>query len=265
MSRVAALPMYDLPELRPWTDRLWQAIRDALRLHGVAAPATLTRPEDLALHWRDPALLLSQSCGYPLLSLRKHVRVVATPCYRAAGCDGASYRSAIVVRRDEPALSLPALRGRVCAVNGWDSNSGMNLLRASVARIAGGGGFFGGVVVTGSHAASLAAVAGDEADLAAIDCVTLALLQRHRPALTERIRILDWTSSCPGLPLVSAAGSATREALLRALTTVAADPALGATREALLIERFALLPAHAYDVVQALEDQARALGYPSLR
>ena len=265
MFSAAALPMYDLPELRAQTDRLWREIRDALRRLGVPAPDALARPEALVPHWRDPALLLSQSCGYPLLSLSGHVRVVATPVYDAPGCTGGSYRSAIVVRREDEAAALPDLRGRICAINAWDSNSGMNLLRAKMAPLAGGRAFFRDVRVTGSHAASLDAVAGGEADVAAIDCVTLALLGRHRPALVERVRVLDWTVPCPGLPLVTAADTDTLLALRQALHAVAADPALEEMRRALLIERFVVLDADAYDAVQALEDGARSAGYPVLR
>ena len=49
----------------------------------------------------------------------------------------------------------------------------MNLFRAAIAPLAGGRPFFSEVIVTGSHAASLEAVAdGNAPGLAAIDCVT---------------------------------------------------------------------------------------------
>lgn len=257
MSGVASLPMYDLPELRPQTERLWQAVRDAMRERGLDAPERLDQPQDLAQHWRDPALLLSQTCGYPLLSLRDHVRVVATPVYDAPGCEGACYRSVIIVRRDDDAAGLSALRGRGCAVNAWNSNSGMNLLRASVAPLAAGRAFFRSVAITGSHAASIASVACGDTDVAAIDCVTFALLSRHRPELTAPVRILDWTVACPGLPLVTAADAGVRDVLRAALDAVAPVPAL-------LIRRFEVLPADAYDAIRAIEDGARAAGYPVL-
>jgi hypothetical protein len=42
-------------------------------------------------HWVEPHLLLSQTCGYPLrYVLKDHVRLVATPCYAAPGCEVAS-------------------------------------------------------------------------------------------------------------------------------------------------------------------------------
>jgi ABC-type phosphate/phosphonate transport system substrate-binding protein len=256
--------MYDLPELRQQTRTLWHGIAAHLERHGSAIAAELLQPDDLAAHWREPDLLLSQTCGYPLLSLPSQVRVVATPAYAAPGCDGAFYRSALVVRHDHPAAGLAALRDGVCAINSRDSNSGMNLLRAAIAPLANRTRFFRHVLETGSHAASLDAVATGRADLAAIDCVTFALLQQHRPALTSMIRILGWTETAPGLPLITAGSVALRDRLREALAAVASDPAFEPIRRALLIDRFVVLPDDAYRSIQASEDQAIAAGYPIL-
>ena len=48
MTGIAALPMYDWPELRAETDRLWATLRDGLRAVGVSAPDALDR--DGGLH-----------------------------------------------------------------------------------------------------------------------------------------------------------------------------------------------------------------------
>ena len=87
---VAALPMYDLVELKPATDRFWQALRDRLDQAGIAdLPQTLSRPDRLTEFWCQPNLLLSQTCGYPLVTeLRDAVQLVATPVYSAPGCEG---------------------------------------------------------------------------------------------------------------------------------------------------------------------------------
>ena len=259
-----SLPMYDLPELRASTTRLWRYIASRLRPFGLTASDELDQPDDLAAHWRDPSLLLSQSCGYPLLSLPRSVRVVATPVYDAVGCDGAWYRSAIVVHRDHPAGGLTALRDTICAVNAADSNSGMNMLRAEVAPLAQGAPFFRRVTITGSHVDSLRAVATGEADVAAIDCVTLALLGDRRPDAVAAIRILGWTMPSPGLPMITAGNDQTLLALREALDAAARDPALGMTRRALRLLRFEVLPPDSYSAVRALEDQARAANYPTL-
>ncbi len=258
---VAALPMYDFEELRWATDALWAAI--ASRVPG--APARLERGRDV---WLDPALLLAQTCGYPLVTrLAGKVRLVATPRYRVEGCEGAFYRSAVVVRADDPAVRLADLRGRRCAVNSLDSNSGMNVLRAEIAPLAEGGRFFADVVVTGGHVASVAAVARGDADVAAIDCVTWAHLQRLRPGETAGLRVLGWTEATPGLPLVTAVGTdaGTQAALVRALEDVAGDPGLAEVRAALLLEGFEAVALEAYGVVKEMEFLAEGLGYPVLR
>lgn len=261
---LCSLPMYDLPEIAADTQALWSGIAARLRLAGIAAPDALLRPADPRSHWLDPALLLSQSCGYPLLSLPERVRVVATPAYRAEGCAGGRYRSALIVRRDHPAARLADLRGGVCALNDRDSNSGMNLLRAAIAPLAAGRRFFRACRLTGSHVASIEAVATGQADLAAIDCVTLALLERHRPACLDETRLLGWTAAAPGLPLVSAGDDATIVALRSALAEVGADPALRPVRDRLLIDGFVMLPEGAYEAIADLERQAILAGYPVL-
>jgi ABC-type phosphate/phosphonate transport system substrate-binding protein len=266
---VAALPMYDLPELAAANDALWAAIRNRLEAEGVTdVPGQLTRGAPLDEVWSDPGLLLSQTCGYPLMtSLRGRVALVATPHYRAPGCEGPLYRSAVVVRADHPARDLADLRGARCAVNGLHSNSGMNLPRAEFAPLAGGAAFFGAVTITGGHAASVQAVAGAEADVAAIDCVTWAHFQRLRPAMVGSLRVLAWTGASPGLPLITAAATdlETRAALARALAEVARDPALEEIRAELLLDGFSRLETADYQSILDLERTAIELGYPTLR
>jgi ABC-type phosphate/phosphonate transport system substrate-binding protein len=256
--------MYDFPELRWATDALWAAV--AARVPG--APAHLDRARGLEDIWTDPDLLLAQTCGYPLMtSLAGKVALVATPRYRAEGCDGALYRSAVVVRADDPARCLGDLRGRRCAVNSGDSNSGMNVLRAEIAPLAMGGQFFDEIMMTGSHAASLQAVAQGGADVAAIDCVTWAQVQRLRPDETRRLWVLGWTRASPGLPLVTSVGTDAQmmRRLVLALDEVAAHPGLAAVRGELLLDGFDATPMADYGTILRLEREARDLGYPVLR
>ncbi len=261
--------MYDLPELRPATDALWTAIAARLLDRGVAAPDVLSRGTDLPAMWTDRLLLLGQTCGYPLMtSLAGKVALITTPAYLAEGCDGALYRSAVVVRETDSAASLADLRGRRCAINDAASNSGMNVLRAAIAPLATGAPrFFAETIMTGSHAASVVAVAEGRADLAAIDCVTWAHLQRWRPETAGKLRVLDWTQPTPGLPLITATATsgATVRALAGALDDVAADPALAEQRAALLLGGFVRVAAAAYERIVELERGAVAAGYPVLQ
>ena len=267
-DRTASLGMYDFPWLAAATDAFWEALARRLIACGLnRVPQQLDRARPLGAIWRDPDLLLAQTCGYPLVTeLGGSVTVVATPVYTACGCDGANHRSLIVVAAASGATRPADLRGGRVAVNGHDSNTGMNLLRALVAPLARDGRFFAEVVTTGSHLASLAAVAGGQAEVAAIDCVTHALVRRHEPARVEGTRVLTATASSPALPLITRAPCPPDEleALRRALAACIADPDLAEARHALLLDAFVALPENAYGSVAALEASAVAAGYPML-
>ena len=267
--RPAGFPMYDFAHLAAANDALWQVVAARLRAAGLSrVPAGLCRHRTLDRLWQDPALLLAQSCGYPLMaSLLGRVRLVATPRYRAAGCIGAAHGSALIVPAKADSADLAALRGGRCAANQPHSNTGMNLLRAAVAPLAGGRPFFRSVAWTGSHRASLATVAEGAADLAAIDVVTLAHLRRSEPDLTDRVRVLGWTEATPGLPFITSGTTddATLELLQEVLFEIGAAPAHAALRDELLLDGFEIVPEAAYRSVMALERRAIELGYPELR
>jgi ABC-type phosphate/phosphonate transport system substrate-binding protein len=268
MTRIALFPMYDFPEVRDATDALWRALAAQLRAAGLdAVPDTLARALTPHESWRHPHLLLGQSCGYPATAeFSAQLRIIATPLYAAPGCDGPMHCSFFIVPAASAAMRLDDLRGTVFAFNGRDSNSGMNLPRLAIAPLAGGKNFFARVTETGSHAESLARVAAGEADAAAIDCVTHALLARYRPHLVGATRILARTVSSRSLPFVTARSTdeATVAALRAALAQIMGDPALAASREALLL--FGVIPADAdaYAVVLGYEEAARRLGYEAL-
>jgi ABC-type phosphate/phosphonate transport system substrate-binding protein len=266
---LASLPMYDLPELAPATDAWWRALARALRAEGIFdLPEAPARGESFDSLWTRPELLFSQTCGYPLTHrFRDALLYVATPCYAAEGCQGPNYRSALVVRAGDAARGLGDLRGRRCAINSDHSHSGYNVLRAMVAPLAGGGAFFGRVLVSGGHCPSMAMVGEGKADIAAVDCVTLALASRHRPALTAALRVLAWSPPAPALPYVTARGRGEdmRRRLRAALGAALADPAAAEARQALLIRGIEFLPDGAYDAIDAFEAEAVAAGYPALR
>ena len=264
----ASLPMYDLPEVRDHTDRLWAAVAQEMRGLGMAGvPDALERPSGHRAAWRPHGLLLSQSCGYPAAgALRGALRIVATPHYAAPGCDGPRYSSVVVVRASSRATALDALRGSVCAFNARDSQSGYNALRAAVAPLAGGRPFFAATVETGAHAASIEAVRGGRADVCAVDCVTWALLARHRPASLCGLAVLARTGPAPGLPFVTGGDcpDATVETIRRALGCAFSRADLADTRRALLIEGISATGLDTYEPLLAMERAAAALGYPSL-
>lgn len=259
--------MYDWPELRPATDALWSALRDAMRARGIDAPDTLERDRDRTAQWRDPDLLLSQTCGYPYATaLRGTVRLLATPLYVAEGCVGPDYCSVIVVRAEEPARRLRDLKGKRAAFNARDSQSGHSAFRATIAPLSGGHPYFRDTVETGTHVAAMAAVVEGAADCAAIDCVCWSLAEHCRADLAASLRVLAWTPSAPALPFITAAGRSDEDvqAIREALFEVMTDPETASTRRALLLAGVEVVGDDAYDAIVDMEHRAVAAGYPEL-
>jgi ABC-type phosphate/phosphonate transport system substrate-binding protein len=106
----------------------------------------------------------------------------------------------------------------------------------------------------------------NRADLAAVDGVTFALTARTEPSVVAGLRVLAWSAAAPGLPYVTRAdaGDDRLKALRAGVLTAAADPELAAAREALSLRGFEVLPPEAYDVIDEMEAEAIALGYPDI-
>ncbi len=268
VQRSAALPMYDFVGLRAATDTFWSAVREELQQAGeLDVPAHLTRDRPYAATWQDPGLLLGQACQYPLSQLLPpRPTLVAVPGYAVAGCQGSRYTSAIIVRSDDQAQTLLSLAGRCCGFNEQSSNSGYNLLRLALARAGARGQFFSATRVTGSHLESVQAVAAGQIDVAAIDCVSFAHIQRQYPALERRVRLLEWTPSSPGLPYITAATSSelTMQRLRFVLQRVMAAPGLAEIREALFLDQMDFNVDDSYTEIQAMVSEAYRLGYPEI-
>lgn len=239
MGAIAGLPMYDLPGVSVWQTAWWYGLARQFRAAGLAdVPRSLTRASCAADIWGHPRLLFAQTCGYPLThGFVGKLRVVATPCYDAPGCAGSDYASAIVVRSDSPARTIAEVIGGRCAINEPGSQSGCNALRAAVAPHCGTGPAFREQLATGTHLASIRAVAKGRADVCAVDAVTHALLARHRAEALAGTRVLTYTERVPGLPYVTRAkvGDDIVARLREGLSAALKDPDLAEVREALLI------------------------------
>lgn len=254
--------MYDADRaaVRVW----WRGLAAAMRRRGIDAVADEPDwPGDLHAHWHDPRLLLSQTCGYPLVTqLVDAVQVVGAFRYRVPGCRGIDYSSLLVVRGDEPAERVQALRGRTVAFNDRQSQSGHHALLALVAPWSEGRRFFGRAIESGSHRASLALVTSGRADVAAIDCVSLAAIGRSTPEVVAGLRVMGHTKSTPGLPLIT--GRATPpgelEALREGLLAACRDPALAEARAALFIEGFEAVDARPWQVINDLRRRSAEQG-----
>lgn len=241
-AHVASLPMYDFVALRDAHDRLWAAMASELSAVGVEAPGALTHADDVHSLWHDQALLLSQSCGWPLVTeLRDLVSTIGTFAYNIASGGDGFYRSVLV--SNAPA-TLEDLRQSTAAVNSLASLSGWISLRVAL----GGDEHSRPIVLTGSHVASLNALRSGEATVAAIDGVTHALVARDHPALLDGLFAVGAGPRVPCLPLIGP-GSWDGEMLAvvrEALRAAVVRPELTDVRATLLIQHFVPLDAADY-------------------
>jgi ABC-type phosphate/phosphonate transport system substrate-binding protein len=260
--------MYPFPETAPATAAFWDALRarllaGGLDVHDVVFEDPLAQVPDGI----GPGVLFTQFCGYPLFkAFRDEGVILATPSFAFAGCGGPNHCAFFMVRANDPAERLEDLRGCVFGCNSRLSNTGMNLPRLALARIAGGRPFFRSVVVTGGHLASLDHLRREAIDLCAIDCVTWGLLQKLRPADAVHYRILTQTAPSPSLPYVTSTTTDARTvATLRdSLDALFSDPATAGMRNTLGLTAVSVLSASAYKRLAAYEQKAQDLGYPDL-
>ncbi|MFI8415548.1 phosphate/phosphite/phosphonate ABC transporter substrate-binding protein [Serratia sp. NPDC078593] len=256
-----SLPMYGVTHQQ--VVPFWRALRARLlRLGLPTVPETLSWPQDLAHHWQQPDLLLSQTCGYPLVAYLPQVQLVGTYHYRVEGCNGANYSSWLVVRKNDAGQRLADFRGRVVAYNSTDSQSGYNSLRALIAPLAENGRFFSQAIASGAHYNSLKLIQNGTADIAAIDSVSLELLKRAQPQALAGVKIIGRTASVPGLPFITAPGTTVEQ--LEILRTAANDMVNDPASDSLLIGDFSLVPRSAYMTIEDLERQAAAAGVTAL-
>lgn len=250
---INSLPMYDWPEVREATDE-WG--RGVLRHRGETG-AGLDHDPDYFAGWRRDDLFFSQTCGYPFThEFRGRLTYLATPHYRAEGCEGSDYCSFVFARAARP---LEAFKGSRAAVNNPDSMSGMLALKLVFAPLAEKGEFFSSVLESGGHIRSMIAVRDGKADICAIDAVCVALARRYRPDYLDGLVEVARAPKVPGLPFVTAPDRDPGP-LRQALEQAFADPALADAREALLLDGHSVLAAGAYDRILMLEGKMEQAG-----
>ncbi|WP_085982496.1 phosphate/phosphite/phosphonate ABC transporter substrate-binding protein [Pantoea sp. GM01] len=259
---IISLPMYDINHQA--TVGLTAALTTLLQQRDV--PAEVAWPMDLLPHWRDDNVLLSQTCGYPLVELLPDVQLVGTFQSSAQGCDGLRYRSWLVARREDEQLMLSDFRGQRAVCNSNDSHSGFNALRYVIAPLAHAGRFFSATHFSGSHRQSLAALRSGQADIAAIDCITWALLRRNFPEELAGLEIIGETPLCAALPLITSAktDAATLVKLRSALKELTSDRRYQDLLDESLIGGFSVTDRAFYAEVKAWKDYAEVHGVTTL-
>ena len=198
-------------------------------------PATLPPDEfDFPALWLHPNLLFAQTCWGPMeQGLGEHVAVIGQPSYDGIeGGRGENYSSAILMSgrteggvqpptNGKPLIPLHLIRGGRLAYNSLDSMSGIIALTRDLQAMGESIDIFTGRIETGSHRASIVAVAEGRADVCAIDCRSWMLARRREPRAAD-VRVVGWTALRKGLPYIAAARLP--EAIRAVVTRVLAGP-----------------------------------------
>lgn len=157
---------------------------------------------------------------------RLPARIVAAPIF--PGHDSPVYESVIVAGDRWARADLEDLGGATIAINQTGSWSGHHALRAHIVRRGLGQRDGGRTIETGSHEASIDALLGGDADLAAIDeTVWAARVARDPQAAT--LRVIERTAPQPAPPfsIVDGLDTALDAALREALVTASVPGLMG--------------------------------------
>jgi ABC-type phosphate/phosphonate transport system substrate-binding protein len=176
--------------------------------------------------WLRPALVLSQTCGWPLVTqLASRVRPLGSFRMTHELADGSRYRTVIVASEDRELVDFAS---ETAAVNSDISLSGWISLLVAVRGP--GASWDGDVLWSGAHVESLRALQRGDAMVASIDSVSLSHIRRFHPELVVGLHEVGHGPLVPGLPLITSIGRSDEQvAELRAALGEAAqraDPAL---------------------------------------
>lgn len=205
-------------------------------------------------------------CGLPYVWKADHkpplVDLLAAPVMVGPRYSGRPiYFSDVVVRSDSPLRRFNDLRGKNWAYNEPHSQSGYNITRYKLATLDERTGFFGRVVMAGSHQRALELVLSGTVDASAIDSTVLETEFSLDPSLQNNIRIIDILGPSPIPPWVITPNipEDLSTKLRQAFLEMHLDP-LG--REILvtgLTARFVAVSDRDYDAIRAMERLAEGV------
>lgn len=258
----AELLMYVAPEPIQQANQQWLTrILERLELRRLNADHL-----DLPGLWLAPELLVTQTCGYPLMTqLLGQVRVIGRPRYELPHSSHGEHCSLLLTRDDNPHHALADFYNSRGVINGHDSNSGMNLLRERLAPLQRDGRFFASVGISGAHRESLRWLREDRADLAAIDSVTYDYLARFASSEVAGLRIVAHSAPSPTLPYIGPKGLSDEQVvqIRQAMNQALQD--LPQVAETLGLQE--VLPASEddYRILLDYQQQAATAGYAKLK
>lgn len=241
MTKQASLPMYDFPEVRKATDAWWAGVAKHMQIAGVDnVPEQLQHDKPVKSLWQNEQLFLSQCCGFDVVfGFKDTLMPLLITDWDVEGCQDGHYSSWTIVHEDSSYQKISDLHNSVAVINGRESHSGMHSLMTLIQPHNKEGAFFRRIYESGAHADSLAAIQSKQADVAAIDCVTYALLKAHRPSTIAGTRIIGQTDLAPAHPYVtrSTTSAETQQRMRDALDAAFHDESLNAARDTILLKQ----------------------------
>ncbi len=176
------------------------------------------------------------------------------------------YFSDIVVRADSPYASITDLMGAAWAYNEPRSHSGYNVVRYHLATLGRTLDFFGRVVETGAHQASLSLIVAGEVAAAAVDSTVLEAEVRRDPALSRKVTVIETLGPSPAPPWVFSAAVAhtMRVKIRRCLSRMHHTQEGAAVLAGWGIGELRAIDDGAYDPIRRMARISRAEGSPRL-
>lgn len=244
------LGMYPFASVSWAWDALWSAVHARVGW----TPDRLTPTDDVHAGWQDAACVVTQICGGPLTARHLHDWDVLGACSLDVPHAGhpAHYRSVLLSPLDRPVESFADATSRAVA-NSPDSLSGWVSLLATT--VGPGRTWPGEVTFTGSHLASVRALADGTADLASIDGWSLALITDEQPELVTDLHAVGLGPLVP-TPAIAARptlAAAQRNELRDAFGDAVGDPAIADALAALHVTGFVPLGSSDYLPIRRLQ------------
>ncbi|MGI3901197.1 MAG: phosphate/phosphite/phosphonate ABC transporter substrate-binding protein [Janthinobacterium lividum] len=266
MNPIANARMY---AVTPEAEAAWMAL-----LAHVAAEAGVAltyerypAPQPLEILWRRPDLGAVFMCGYPIALGLAQVVPLASPIPAAPWATGkALYRSDFVVQADSRFRTLEETFGGTIGWTVEHSHSGFNAPRHHLLALRRQDGIplyrksVGGLVTARGI---VDAVIDRRIDVGPLDGYWHLLLQRHRPDLTDQLRVVASTDLAPLPALVAAPGLPAEnvEALRRCFADAAVRPWFAPLAETLCLQGFAPVTRESFAVTRGWASEAEAAGY----
>jgi len=256
--------MYDFPEVQASTKAILDALSDAFTKLGDSSQSAFPESSihaDLMRMWKDDSTLFSQSCGLPFVEdLHDYVDIVATLKWSGISDERGWYRTVIVAREELGVASLGDVGGLQPVITNTQSLSGWCSLGVALSDIGADVSFVRPYVASGGHAKSLQMLQDKSADFASIDPGTFQLLLRHRPALTQGLRVIGNGPLVPATPMhVSKVRTAEFGALQNTVLEVFSRPELAGARADIGIDGAVAMSASDYSLIPALAARAHAV------